>query len=133
MDFRNPQTMTPQEIVAEIRDIQKGLSRGATRIHELSRALYHRMRRTAPGDDTNVYITYSNAWTRFAGMVSQGLVRTRSAERILGMLRTEEPPPQTPPPPPPTRERQESSPERSPMEDLIAAYQEETPFDADRR
>lgn len=132
MEFRNPQTMTPQEIVAEIRDLQKGLSRGATRIHELSRALYHRMRRTAPGDDTNVYITYSNAWTRFAGMVSQGLARTRSAERVLGMLRQEEKEPPTPPRQE-AEERQESIPERSPMEDLIAAYQEETPFDADRR
>ena len=45
---------------------------------------------TTPDPNLDVYVTYANHWSRFAGMVQQGLQRTRQADRLLRMLREDE-------------------------------------------
>jgi hypothetical protein len=131
MDLRNPAIMTPDEMVLEMRELQKGISRGALRIHELSKFLHHRVRRSPSDETTGIYITYANALGRFSGMVQQGVVRLRSAERVLGMLPKDEDK-AAPPPPPPSRTPASSKAERSAFEDLIDLYGEETLNAAER-
>lgn len=89
MERRNPSLMSYDEIVQEIGDLRKGVDQGARRIYELSRVLHDRARRDQQDDTTGVYIAFSNAWSRFAGMVNQGLSRTASADRLLKLLPTE--------------------------------------------
>lgn len=99
-----------------------------------------RAARTAQQERISSYTAFSNTWIRFAGMIGQALQRTRSTDRILSRLpirdepptmpgrRVQEPPEealQTPP-----EEPEEGVPTRSPMEDLIEMYGEETPSDA---
>lgn len=131
MDFRNPLHMTPDEIVAEVRELRTGLERGARRIHELSRTLYHRARRSGE-DNAPAYITYANSWTRFAGMVSHGLARQSNVERLI---RPVTPPPDTeavPTPPTPPTTKQPSGHHVS-MEDLLEMYRVGDVTHADRR
>lgn len=142
---QNPAHMTPEQIVAEINGLREGIQRGATRLQELAQDLYSRSRRTSPNhlvaagqDPRSIYITYSNALKRFSGVVLQGLQRTHSAERILGLLpKNGEMPPQEPVPPPRRRGvvtagSAHSMPvETSPLRDFIEIYGEEIVSDAD--
>jgi hypothetical protein len=91
--------MKPEDIISEIRQQRDTVERGCRRIYELSQVLYAKTRRDRvlqereAGTDENarerlaqeyrLYIAYSNAWSRFAGMVDQGLKRTSSLDRIM--------------------------------------------------
>jgi hypothetical protein len=72
----------------------------------------------------STYTFVANTWTRFAGMVIQGIQRTRSSDRLLRQLPDAEEPeieqdePEAPPPAP------VGEGETSPMEDLIEMYGE---------
>lgn len=90
MERRNPTLMASDEILQEIGDIRKSVDAGAKRIHELSRVLHEKARRGEQDDTTGIYIAVSNAWSRFSGMVAQGLSRTASADRLLKLLPTPE-------------------------------------------
>jgi len=83
---RAPMQMTPDEIVAEIGTIHQDLQAKLARVQGLAQGLYHRVRREPPDDNTTVYITYANAWMRFAGMANQGVTRTVSASKVLRRL-----------------------------------------------
>lgn len=136
---RNPMNMAPEDIVQEINSARDTIEGASRRIYELSRTLHARMRRTSSSTDVGVYVTYANVWTRFAGMVQQGLRRTQQADRVLRLLQDEDPsvsPADEAPAPPPPEETDEahSMPtESSPYEDLIAVYGEELVSDADRQ
>ena len=88
---RNPTQMEVADIVKEVGQLKQAVERDARRIYELSKVLHDRMRRAELTDDTRpIYIAFSNTWTRFAGMVTQGLNRTASADRLLKLLPTPE-------------------------------------------
>ena len=114
--------MTPEEIILEISGLRDEIEAKGVRIYTLAQTLYQRVRRAPADDTTAIYMTYANAWTRFAGMVSQGAVRTASISRVLRRLppkasQTEEP------------EKKvvvvKASEEASPAEALITMYDEE--------
>jgi len=127
--------MRPEDILAEIDDLRDGMDTASRRIYELSRVLHHRMRLAgSANENASVYITYSNALSRFAGIVQQGLNRTRQADRLLGLLsktkeKVEVPPVEVP------KEREEARPMpgTSALEDFISVYGEESVRDADRQ
>jgi hypothetical protein len=143
MSSRNPLNMANDEIVGEITHLRDGIDHSSRRILELSRSLHDRMRRddrrriatNGPSNErTSIYLTYANLWSRFAGMVQQGLQRSRQADRVLRLL---------PDDPTPQREAaevqptaQEAAPEAqavpspSPLEDFITLYGEEMIRDA---
>jgi hypothetical protein len=91
--------MKPDDIVSEIRQQRDAVERGSRRIYELSQVLYAKSRRDRSLQertagvtdrerdqalrDTHNYIAYSNAWSRFAGMVDQGLKRIVSFDRLI--------------------------------------------------
>ena len=83
MNFKNPVLMSDTEVIDEIRVMRENIDISARRIHELSKALYHRVRRLPVGDQTSSLVMYSNVWTRFAGVVEQGLRRSVSMDRVL--------------------------------------------------
>lgn len=83
---RAPTQMTPDEIVAEIGTLHQDLQSKLARVQGLAQGLYHRVRREPPDDNTTVYLTYANAWMRFAGMANQGVTRTVSASKVLRRL-----------------------------------------------
>ncbi len=122
--IRNPGLMSHDEIIQEIGELRRGIERDSVRIHELARALYHRVRRSPSDDTTRVYVTYAHAWTRFSGMVSHGLARTSSADRILGLLPKKEAEPEEKPPAKPraSSTEQEAHQTLSPIEDLMKMY-----------
>jgi hypothetical protein len=126
--------MAPEDILAEISMLRDTVNQATRRIHDLSRILHDRMRRVDPDEaDRGVYLTYSNAWARFAGMVQQGLQRTRQADRLLRLLadRDEAPTPDvTYPEPVNLPDRAQSVPQPSALDDLIAVYGEEMTRDA---
>jgi len=86
MNGRNATQMTPQEILAEVSDHKQSMERSAARLRELSKVLHDRMRQNTTDEESGVYLAVSNVWTRFAGIVTQGLTRTNSADRMLRML-----------------------------------------------
>jgi hypothetical protein len=147
MPNRTPSSMAPAEIAAEITQLRNNVEGSVARIHELSRILLDRMRRqrmasTVPDPNLDVYVTYANHWSRFAGMVQQGLQRTRQADRLLRMLREDEEQaaeradrPARPEPanshPQPVPDQARSMPADSPLRDLIELYGEEIVQDAD--
>ena len=96
-----------------------------------------RQDRQAQQDRISAYTVFANNWTRFAGMISQGLQRSRSTDRILNRLPAST---QTEPAPAPVLEPsmastdhgRESSHGSSPLEDLIEQYGEES-LHAERR
>ena len=90
MNFRNPTTLSDEEVIDEIRQLREGIDLSARRIHELSKALYHRARRAPSDQSSSSYVMYSNVWTRFAGMVEQGLRRSVSMDRLLSRAPEEE-------------------------------------------
>lgn len=90
MNGRNATQMSPQEILAEVSEHKETMERSAARLRELSKVLHDRMRRDTTEEDSGVYLAVSNIWTRFAGMVTQGLSRTGSADRMLRMIPTPE-------------------------------------------
>lgn len=90
-----------------------------------------RQERQVHQDRITTYTVFANNWTRVAGMISQGLQRSRSTDRLLDRL------PALPAEaeeirPPPIQPRQEPRQESSPYEDLIESYGEE-PLHADGR
>jgi hypothetical protein len=84
--------MTPDEIVLEIKEVRGELEHNIERLFELSRVLYAKARRN--NDDTDnrraTMVLYANAWTRFVGVVGQGLRRTSSADRVLKVAQQQE-------------------------------------------
>lgn len=136
--LHNPLTMEPEEIVAEIDEHRETIDRASRRIYELSRVLRDRMRRADP-TLMGIYVTYSNAWTRFAGMIQQGLQRTQIAERVLRMLpeetpraeqRSERPEEEAHPEATPV-DQARPVPDDHPLRDFIELYGEEVARDAD--
>ena len=129
----NPMYMTPVEIATEIENHRNQIEASATRMFDLAQTLRERMRRPGTSDEArNVYVTCSNVWMRFAGMVRQGSQRTRQADRLLRMLREEEVEiPDQPSRPTPVDTHAQTVPTPSPFEDLITVYGEELVRDAD--
>ena len=130
---RNPANMLPEDILQEISALREGIEQGARRILELSKTLHDRMRRTDPSAaDRSVYLTYSNSWSRFAGMVQQGLQRTRQADRLLRLLpeREDSQTPDRAVPEPVRVDEAHSMPVTSPLDDFIKVYGEEYMQDA---
>lgn len=74
--------MDPRAAIDEIDSIRGRMEQDARRIYELSRAIHQYARRT-PSDVTSAYVMYANTWTRFAGMVDQGLRRTTTPCRVV--------------------------------------------------
>lgn len=83
---RNPQTMRPEEIVEEIDSLRETINLASQRVIDLSRTLYAQVRRAAGTPSTPAYIAYSNAWSRLAGAIQQGLRRNVTASRILSRV-----------------------------------------------
>lgn len=110
------------EIVTEIGTLQQELSRRFVRVQVLAQALHHRVRRAPPDDNTSIYITYSNAWMRFAGMANHGVLRTISASKVLRRLAPVQEKAAVPEPKP--KDVQSPEQESSPVEDLISMYGE---------
>jgi hypothetical protein len=79
----SPARMSPDEIVSEIRELRDEIFRLSTRLHELSRVLYAKARRSTDADTTPSLTLYANAWSRFSGAVGQGLQRIASADHVL--------------------------------------------------
>lgn len=125
--------MSPEEIATEIASHRNQIEASATRMFELAQSLRDRMRRPGTSEDSrNVYVTCSNVWMRFSGMVRQGVQRTRQADRLLRMIPEEtyetQPQPATPNA---VDTHAQNVPARSPLEDLITVYGEELVRDAD--
>jgi len=83
--MRNPTTpslMEPRAAIDEINAIRDRMEQDARRIYELSRSI-HQYARRAPSDVSSAYLMYANTWTRFAGMVDQGLRRTTTPCRVV--------------------------------------------------
>lgn len=121
---RNPLYMDAPAIIEEIREIRERVDGDARRIYELSQALHQRTRRNPTDTSTSAFLMYANAWTRFAGMVAQGLRRTVTAERVIVPAMEA---PQEPPPKPRVKDSKES-PIRSPLpvhDDLVELFGEE--------
>ena len=118
--------MTPEEIVLEIRGLQQDVQSKSVRIQGLSQALYRRVRKAPVDDDTSVYITYANAWTRFAGMVQQGVTRTTHTARVLKRLT---PKVETAAKAVPKLVRKEEP--QTPMESLLSLYADENEDEAE--
>lgn len=147
MPNRNSPNMEPQAIIDEINVLRDGIERSARRIHDLSRILHQQMRRSSlrtgaqtQSRDNAVYVTFANVWTRFGGMVLQGLQRTRQADRVLGMLQKEEEQAERPQEEAqlPQEETQQNQPDVPPpgpgfYDDLITVYGEEIVSDAGRQ
>jgi len=114
-----PMQMTPEEIIAEIGTIHQDLQVKLARVQGLAQGLYHRARREPPDDNTTVYITYANAWIRFAGMANQGVNRTVLASKVLRRLT-----PVTEATPERKKPANKPKDEAAPIEDLISMYGE---------
>jgi hypothetical protein len=123
---QNPQALTNEEIIAEISGLRDEIERKGTRVHELSNALYRRVRKAPADDTTAIYLTYANAWMRFSGMVSQGITRTAGAVRILKRL-----PPQPQAAVEPIKTPKPKRRVNSPMESLIAMFGDDYDMAAD--
>jgi hypothetical protein len=115
--------MTPEEIISEIGTIQDDLQHKIARVHGLAQGLYRSVRKTPADDDTAIYITYANAWMRFAGMAHQGVSRTASTSKILRRLapKVEESPQKLAKS---TPKKSAIVPEATPVESLITMYGE---------
>lgn len=81
--LKNPEIMTPEEIVREIESLQEEVSIKGRRAYDLSRSLYRRARKDTTNDNVTVYVTYANSITRFAGAIEQLVNRTLRSGRIL--------------------------------------------------
>jgi hypothetical protein len=77
-------------IVAEIRELKGEIDVRARRIHELSKTLYQKTRRASADSDTRAWIVYTNAWTRFAGMIEQGIRRAGHLDRLVSAKTVED-------------------------------------------
>jgi hypothetical protein len=120
--MRLPTIMTPEEIILEIKSLRDEIEIKSVRIHTLAQTLYQRVRRAPADDTTAIYMTYANAWTRFAGMVSQGSARTASISKVLRRL-----PPKASQAEEPKKEvvaKATNAEEASPAEALITMYDE---------
>jgi hypothetical protein len=76
----NPDKMTADAIIAEIRQLSASMDDSARRVFELSEAL-HRYARKTQDHDMSTYIAYANAYKRVSNMVGLGLRRTSSMDR----------------------------------------------------
>jgi hypothetical protein len=110
--------MSTEEIVSEIGAIRQDLQVKFARVQGLAQGLYHRVRREPPDDNTSVYLTYANAWMRFAGMATQGVTRTVSASRVLRRLT----PVANEDAPTPRKQAVKAKEATAPIEDLISMY-----------
>lgn len=154
----NIANMTPEQLVAEIRqacaDMEKTarhMSMAATLLHArtrqssfreaaadtagplegMAREVAARIRQDAANEMANVYTLYANTWHRFAGMVLQGVRRTGSSERIMKRLEERRVTAPEPPKPEPPRRSAEASRGGS-VEDLMELYGEATVTHASR-
>ncbi len=85
----NSNKMTPDQIVEEIAKLKEAIGVSAQKIVDLSKSLHSQTRRASTDANTSAYITYSNAWMRFAGALSQGLKRTEMTDRMLKRTKEE--------------------------------------------
>lgn len=113
-------------MVQEITRLQAEIRERGKQIYELAGRLRLQVRRSQTDDNTAVYLTYTNALTRYAGAVEQVSSRTERSARILKLIKEEAN----------TEAEQEQKPEvkapkprfdaSSPMESLISSYIEES-------
>lgn len=83
----NPKGMKKEEVRHEIESLCETMNLAAQRIQELSRFLYEHSRRSGAWDSTtSAYISYSNAWGRFAAAIQQGIRRTSVVTRTLDQV-----------------------------------------------
>jgi hypothetical protein len=75
--------MTPDELCLEGRRLQKEMSVAAERLSKVYDVLYHTVRRGTPDYATSTYLNLANVGKRLTGMISQGLRRTASFDRVL--------------------------------------------------
>lgn len=76
----NPDKMTADAIIAEIRQLSASMDESARRMFELSDSL-HRHARKSLDQDMSSYVAYANAYKRVSNMVGLGLRRTSSTDR----------------------------------------------------
>lgn len=105
---RDPRAMTPDEQVEEIESIQQTMHLAAQRIIELSRNLHVGVRRHIAAEHTPAYITFANAWGRFAGAIQQGIRRSQNVNKIVKRAQQEQRDFELVPPPPPPRRQQQT-------------------------
>lgn len=82
MSTKTLEHMTLDELSAEGRRLQEEMATLAERTQHVYDLLYKRARRE-PGFLSPAYLNLSNGGKRFAGMVSMGLKRAKSFDRIL--------------------------------------------------
>jgi hypothetical protein len=97
------------------------------RLAQLRQELGHQKDRIA------AYTVFSNAYTRLAGMISQGLQRMRSSDRLVANLPAPEEEEEAPEPPKKVLRHEAEPATRSLVEDLIEMYGEGDTGHADRR
>ena len=133
---KNPQSMSSDEIVAEISSLRETMNLAAQRVIELSRTLYIQARRGTANSATSAYLAYANGWTRLAAAVQQGLRRTSTTDRVLSSAQKQAELDARPPPPPRERkvEKERENPLRNPnplapedrsLDDLMKLYGKE--------
>ena len=86
MRFPDPSYMSEGQIMEEIHQLRDNIRQSSMRIFDLSRMLYSRARRRPSDDTTSAYILAANAWSRFSGMLEQGLRRASSSDRVLRLI-----------------------------------------------
>lgn len=87
MTLRAPERMTPEEILAEMGEVEEQVQDRLLRIRGLMHSLYARTRRAPSDVNTAVYLRYASAWGRYSAAASQGLARTvRTARGVARQL-----------------------------------------------
>ena len=120
--FKDPDRMTPEEVVAEIASIQGEVKMLGKRLHELAHGLHRRTRRSPVDESTSAYLTFSGVNVRLAGALEQVIRRSERVSKVLEKS-IAEPEPERPP----QRVPAKSSAARtlSPVESLINLYSSE--------
>lgn len=88
MPQRNPQYMSEDDIVAEIGSLRASIEADAGRIVALAQNLYARARRSSE-EGSNINVMFANSWLRCAGVISQGIRRTRTVGRLFAAHKDE--------------------------------------------
>lgn len=78
------------KIVSEIEGIRKSMAASVGRMHELSRNLYHQVRKSTLDNDTETYLKYANTWMHFAGAMDHGIRRSAQTSKAIKQLDTSE-------------------------------------------
>ncbi len=83
MEDRTKFAAQQDELVAEMTVLRGEINTRTSRLQVLSQQLYHQTRRAGANDQTSAYLMCANATMRFAGMISQGLARFTSTDRLI--------------------------------------------------